>query len=414
MPQLIKKKSRCRICGSKKLEKFLSLGSTPLANSFLKKEDFPKEKWFPLEVYFCNNCYLAQLLDVVDKKHLFSQYFYFYSLMPQASQHFIKYATDVISRFISNPKKELVLEIGSNDGFLLKVFQENGCSRVLGVDPAKNIAQVATKNGVPNITDFFSYSLANKILSTHGKAKVIIANNVVAHIDDLHDLVKGVTQVLDAHGIFVFEVPYLIDMFEDLAFDSIYHEHLSFFSVSPLVHLFKQYNMDIFDVHLVQRQGKSIRAFASRSENYPTSRNVKDLLMKEKKMSIDKVKTYYALTKRIEKSKNKLNKILADLKKKKFKIIAYGAPARGNTILNYCKIGPGILDFATEELASKIGLYTPGMHIPVIHINESRKNPPDYYLMLSWNYKDAIFSKEKAFINLGGKFIIPVRGVKII
>lgn len=413
MSKLIKRNSQCRICGSKKLDKFLSLGNTPLANSFLKKEDFPKEKWFPLEVYFCNNCYLSQLVDIVDKKHLFFQYVYFYSLMPQASRHFSNYAKDLIKKFIGDPKRDLVLEFGSNDGLLLKAFQENGCMKILGVDPAKNIAQVANRIGVPTIDNFFSYALAKKISKKYGKAKIIVANNTVAHINDLHDMARGVMRVLEGDGVFVFEAPYLVDMFENIAFDSIYHEHLSYLTVSPLVYLFKQYNMDVFDVELVRRQGNSIRVFVCSSKKRPTSSNVKKLLNKEKKMSLHRIKTYHALVKKIDKSKNKLNKILTGLKSKGFRIAAYGSPARGNTILNYCKIGPNILDFATEELKSKIGLYTPGMHIPVISINRARKSPPDYYLLLAWDYKDSVLKKEKAFINRGGKFIIPVEGVKI-
>ncbi len=392
----------------------ISLGATPLANSFLKKKDFNKEEWFPLEVYFCKKCYLVQLLDIVDKKLLFSDYVYFYSAMPQASKHFVKYATDAIKRFINNPKKDFVLEVGSNDGLLLKAFQNYGCERVLGVDPAKNITKVAIKNGIPTITDFFSFSLANKILRKHGKARVIIANNTVAHINDLHDLVKGIDKIMDDKGVFIFEVPYLMDMFEHLAFDSIYHEHLSFFSLLSLITLFKQREMNIFNVEIVQRQGNSIRVFVSRRGDFPISSIVKRLINKEKNRGFNKVETYYALAKKIEKSKKKLNKILIDLKKKKLRIAAYGAPARGNTILNYFKIGPDILDYATEELPSKIGFYSPGMHIPVICIEAARKNPPDYYLMLSWNYKEAIFKKEKEFIKKGRKFIVPVEGVKII
>jgi hypothetical protein len=414
MSDIIKKNSKCRICGSKKLKKFLSLGKTPLANSFLKKQAFNKEKYFPLEVYFCENCYLSQLVDIVDKEKLFSQYVYFYSKMPTASQHFTTYTKDVIKRFVTNPKKELVLEFGSNDGILLKAFKENGCVNVLGVDPAKNIAKVANENGIPTIADFFSEKLAKKVSKSHGKAKVIIANNTVAHINDLQDMMKGIVAVLDNNGVFIFEAPYLIDMFENLAFDSIYHEHLSYLSISPLVYLFKLYGMEIFDVEITQRQGQSIRVFVSRSGQYQVTKNVGKLLSKEKKMGFDKIKSYRLLAQNVEKSKKKLQKLLTDLKKKKHTISAYGAPARGNTILNYCNIDNSLLDFATEELPSKIGFYTPGTHIPVISIEEARKKHPDFYLMLAWDYKDAILKKEKAFLKKGGKFIIPVENVKVI
>lgn len=414
MLNIIRKNTLCRICRSEKLKKIISLGKTPLANFFLKKQAFGKEKIFPLEVYFCENCHLSQLVDIVDKKLLFSQYVYFYSKMPTASSHFTNYSKDVIKKFINNQSQELVLEFGSNDGILLKSFQENGCVRVLGVDPAKNIAKVANNNGIPTIADFFSCSLAKKILKTHGKAKVIIANNTVAHINDLQDMTKGIIEVLDNNGVFIFEAPYLMDMFENLAYDSIYHEHLSYLSISPLVYLFKSHGMEVFDVEITQRQGHSIRVFVSRPHQYAISDNVSNLLKKEKMMGLDKIKNYYNLAKKIERSKGKLHKIISDLKKKKKRIAAYGAPARGNTVLNYCKIGHNFIDFATEELKTKIGFYTPGTHIPVISIEQARKNPPDFYLMLAWDYKDAILKKEKEYLNRGGKFIIPVEGVKIV
>jgi SAM-dependent methyltransferase len=414
MRKLINRNSQCRICKSKNLDKIFSLGPTPLANSFLKKGDFSKERSFPLDVYLCHSCFLVQLLDVVDKKHMFSHYVYFYSAMPQAPQHFVQYSKDIVRRFIKYPRRELVLEIGSNDGLLLKAFKSNGCSKILGVDPAKNVTKIAVKNGVPTITDFFNLSLAKKIIKRYSKAKVVVANNTVAHINDLHDLVKGIKLLLEDNGVFVFEVPYLMDMFKELAFDSIYHEHLSYFSILPLLSLFKQYDMDIFDVQLVKRQGNSIRVFVCHSKEYPVSKELKKLTSIEIRTGFAKASAYHALSKKISLSKIKLNKVLIDFKKKKYRIAAYGSPARGNTILNYCKIGPKTLDYVTEELPSKIGLYTPGMHIPVIDVREARKKLPDYFLLLAWNYKNAFLEKEKKFINQGGKFIIPVNGVKII
>lgn len=407
MKPLVKINKKCRVCSSP-IEQFLSLGKTPPANAFIKKEDFEKEKYYPLRVGFCPSCGLVQLLDVVDKNHLFSHYVYFFSVMPSSSNYFGEYAEDIKNRFIKDPKKEMVVEIGSNDGLLLKSFQDKGCAKVLGVDPAKNIAKFANDNGVPTIADFFSQKLAKNISKKYGKAGVVIGNNVVAHIDNWHDLVKGVDEILDNKGVFIFEAPYLMDMFENLAYDSIYHEHLSYLSVSPLVKFFKQYKMDVFDVQTFKRQGNSIRVFVCKSSKYPISANVKKFLDKEKKAGLSKLQSYRTLASRIEASKNKLSAVLADLKRKKLRIAAYGSPARGNTLLNYCKIGPETLDFATEELRSKIGLYTPGMHIKVKHIKEARKNPPNYYLMLAWNYKDQILKKESEFIKKGGKFIIPI------
>ena len=206
MKPLVKRNTKCRVCSSK-IEQFLSLGKTPPANAFIKKEDFKKEKYYPLRVGFCPACGLVQLLDVVDKSHLFSHYVYFFSVMPSSSNHFGAYAEDVKNRFVKDPKKEMVVEIGSNDGLLLKSFQAQGCAKVLGVDPAKNIAKFANDNGVPTIADFFSQKLAKNISKKYGKAGVVIGNNVVAHIDNWHDLAKGVDEILDDAGVFIFEAP---------------------------------------------------------------------------------------------------------------------------------------------------------------------------------------------------------------
>lgn len=404
---LIKKNSKCRAC-SGQLEEFLSLGKTALANSFLKKKDFDSENKFPLRVGVCRSCKLVQLMDVVDKKHLFSSYVYFFSAMPAASKHFGDYADDVIRRFIKNPENDLVVEIGSNDGLLLKLFESKGCRNVLGVDPAKNIAKVAKENGVSTITDFFSEKLAKDIFRKEGRAKAIIGNNVIAHIDNWDDLAKGINKLLDDKGVFIFEAPYLMDMFKNLAYDTIYHEHLSYLAVAPLVKFFKQYKMDVFDIQATKRFGTSIRVFVGHAGSHKVKASVNKFLAEEKKAGFDKLKTYCKLAERIKTSKENLVAVLTGLKNKNFRVAAYGAPARGNTILNFCNIGPDFLDFATEELKSKIGFYTPGNHIPVKHIEEARKNPPDYYLMLTWNYKDQIFEKEADFIKRGGKFIIPI------
>ena len=408
MTAIVKKNLACRACGSRQLEEFLSLGKTPPANAFLKKKDFNKELSHPLRVGVCRSCKLVQLLDVVNKEHLFSHYVYFFSAMPTASNHFSAYAQDVVKKFIKTPNSDLIVELGSNDGLLLRSFQTIGCKKVLGIDPAKNIAKFANNNGIPTLAYFFSQKLAQNIAKSKGQAQVIIGNNVVAHINDWQDLIKGVDELLAKNGVFILEAPYLMDMFENLAYDSIYHEHLSYLSVAPLIRFFNKYRMSVFDVQTFQRQGNSIRVFVSRAGEHKTLPSVKKFLDKEKKAGLDKISSYRALAVRIKASKNKLVATLQDLKNKKMRIAAYGSPARGNTLLNYCNIGAKVIDFTTEELPSKIGLYTPGMHIPVKHIIEARKNPPDYYLMLAWNYRDQIFKKEPQFIKQGGKFIIPI------
>ncbi|MEK9201736.1 MAG: class I SAM-dependent methyltransferase, partial [Patescibacteria group bacterium] len=252
------------------------------------------------------------------------------------------------------------------------------------------------------------------IKKEYGKAKVIIGNNVVAHIDDHRDMVKGVNALLKDDGVFIFEAPYLVDMFENLTFDTIYHEHLSFLSLRPLIRFFEQFGLQIFDVELKSVQGHSFRVFVSKAGVYSVSVRVKKAVEKELRLKMNKFSSYLKLANEVRSQKKKLLTILKNLKSQGKSIAGYGAPAKGNTLLNYYGIGHETLDYLTEALPTKIGLWSPGMHIPVIDIETAHKSPPDYFLMLAWNYKEKIFGKEKAFRDKGGKFIIPVGGVKIL
>ena len=404
--------SMCRICRSSRVGLWLDLGETPLANAFLAKEDLDKpEARFPLRVMFCEACGLSQLGDVVEPETLFRDYVYFTSAIPRVPEHFRNYANEAVDRFAG--ANGFVVEIGSNDGILLRAAKERG-ARVLGVDPAKNIARVANERGIPTIAEFFSEALAAKIASEYGRADIIIGNNVVAHIDDHHDLMRGVTSLLSDGGAFIFEAPYLVDMFERLAFDSVYHEHLSYLSLRPLARLMAEHGMEIFDVKTFPVQGKSLRAWAGRIGRHPIMPAVSEFLAHEHSFGLDAIASYHELAKKIATLKRDVVATLADLKTRGARIAAYGAPARGNTILNYYGIGRELLDHATEELPTKIGRYTPGSHLPIIHIDESRKNPPDYYFLLAWNYRDAVWEKEGAFRERGGKFIFPIGEERII
>ena len=405
-------KTSCRICRSENLEAFLDFGKQPLANSFVNAPNPTDEKLYPLVVYFCHDCNLVQLCDIVGKEELFANYIYFTSYMP-TPKHFIDYAKNVANRFHLSPHKELVVEIGSNDGLLLSAFVERGI-RVLGVDPAKNIAKIANERGIPTIADFFSEKLAGQIDEKEGKAKIIIGNNVFAHIDDINDVVHGIKELLDKKGVFILEAPYLVDMFENLAYDTIYHEHVSYLAIRPLVKLFDKFDLEIFKVELHDAQGNSIRVFVGHKSEHGIEPSVKKFIEKELSLKMASIGAYKELAKKIEKTKDDLLKLLCELKKKGAKIAGYGAPAKGNTLLNYCGIGTNFIDYLTEELPTKIGQFSPGMHIPVIHIEESRKKPPDYFLMLAWNYKNKILEKEKKYQSEGGKFIIPIGGIKIV
>ena len=399
----------CRICKSTTLTKVIDLGSQPLANAFLRKEMLGNpEPTYPLEVYVCEECNLAQLIHVVDKEVLFSDYIYFSSGMPKLSDHFRRYAEDVIARFLKDTKS-LVVEVGSNDGILLHFFKEKGF-RVVGVDPAKNIAPVAESRGVRTIVDFFSESVANAIVKEQGKAKAILGNNVIAHMNDYDDLGKGVKALLDTDGVFVFEAPYLLDMFENLTFDTIYHEHLNYLAIRPLLRLFAKYDLEIFAVEVVAAQGQSIRVFVGHKGVFPVEREVNDCIVKELDAGLHRIDAYEKLFERICRAKSEVVHLLQDLKQAGKRLAAYGAPAKGNTLLNFYGIGGKILDFALDELSAKQGLYTPGTHLPVIDRDEARAEEPDYYFLLAWNYKPVILEKEKAFLAGGGAFILPMTG----
>lgn len=325
-----KHNTNCRICKSENLTMFLDLGQQPLANSFLKDaSEFASEKKYPLAVYFCQNCNLSQLLDVVDKKEMFSDYIYFTSGMPKISNHFKAYAEDIMARYLGHG--DFVVEIASNDGILLKFFQDKGY-KVLGIDPAANVVKVAQTLGVETLVDFFSEKAAIEISSKYGKAKAILANNVVAHIDDHHDLAKGISALLDEDGIFVFEAPYLPDMFENLTYDTIYHEHLSYLAIRPLQVLFEKYGLELFDAQIHPVQGKSLRGFVCKKGRQKPSREVQKLIELELSMKMDSLDAYKNLAKRVRDQRKQLTSLLEDLKSSSKKIAAYGAPAKGNTI----------------------------------------------------------------------------------
>lgn len=400
-------KNDCRVCCGSNLETYLDLGETPLANSFLSIEQLDQpEKKYPLEVNFCHDCDFSQLSGVVDPKILFENYVYFSSGMPALPKHFRDYATEITQRFVEG-RGGRVIEIGSNDGLLLGAIQNLG-PQVLGVDPATNIVQVANSRGVPTMNAFFGQEVAQEIVSTKGQADVIIGNNVVAHINDYEDLMGGVTTLLQPGGAFVFEAPHLLDMFQNLAFDTVYHEHLSYLSVGPMSRLMQRFGMEIFDVKSFPVQGNSIRVYASQTGARPVQESVEQFITQEKATGMTDIKQYHNLAGRIGQMKTQVVDLLTSLKQDDVRIAGYGAPAKGNTLLNYYGIDQRTLDYATEELPSKIGLYTPGTHIPVIDMSQARQIPPDFYLLLAWNYKGPILEKEAEFRRNGGKFIMPI------
>ncbi len=407
MKKLVENK-QCRICKSTYLRKVFDFGTTPPANAFLTKKQLKqKENRYPLMVNFCKHCGLLQLSHTVDPKILFKNYVYASSTSTVFVDHFKSYARTVV-KFLKLPKRSLVIDIGSNDGILLKPFKDLGMN-VLGVEPAENIAKIANKAGLPTLSRFFSPTLARTIKKKYGQTSVITANNVFAHINDIDQVVEGVLTLLTSNGVFVTESAYLVDFLEKNLFDTIYHEHLSYYAVRPLITFFRRFGMRIFHVERVSSHGGSIRIFAARNDAiYAKNASVSDLVELEEKMKLHTLKPYIDFSKRVGRNKETLTKLLQRLKKKGKRIAGYGAPAKGNTLLNYFRIDKTLLDFIIDDSLLKQKLYTPGTHIPVVSPIQLLEKKPDYLLILAWNFAGALMKTHHLYHDQGGKFIIPV------
>lgn len=404
----------CRICGSARIKQFLSLHYMPIPNGFVPKKDIKKKEFhFPLKVCVCTDCWLVQLTHVIPAEIMFRNYLYIPSTSTTVVAHFREMADHIIKNF-NVKRKDLVIDIGSNDGTLLSNFQKKNIP-VLGVDPAENIARQANKNGIRTLCTFFTEEKAQKIAQEYGKAKIITATNVIAHIQDLHDVMKGIALLLQDNGIFVMEAPYLADLVERNEFDTIYHEHLSYFSVHPLEVLFHQHGLKIIDIQKQSIHGGSLRVFvAKQSADYTVHPRVEKFLIEEKAKNLQNIKTYDDFALRVKKVKRDLLQFLRKIRKEGKTIIGYGAAAKGNVLLNYCDISTDLLDYIVDSIPYKQGKYTPGTHIPIYPESKIVKAMPDYTLILAWNFADEIIRKNQEYVQKGGRFIIPVPYLKIV
>jgi len=386
----------------------------PPADGFLSKGELClKEKSYPLEVCICKDCSLVQLGYTVSPQILYQMnYPYESSITKTGVTHFYSFASQIVSDF-GLSRNDLAVDIGSNVGVLLEGFKKSGI-KVLGVEPAANICQKSHQRGIEAINDFFNAKTVKLIIREKGKAKVITGTNVIAHIDNLHSLVRNVKNLLTEKGIFVFEAPYLADLINNLEYDTIYHEHLMYFSVKPLITLFDQFDMEIFDIKKQRIHGGSLRYFISRKYNYPVSAEVNKFLKIEKEQRIHDIATFRKFSKRVKNNRKILVTLLESLKSKGKRIAGVGAPAKGMTLLNYCGIGPETLDFVTEKSKLKINKFTPGRHIPIVPDSRLIKAMPDYALLLPWNFANEIMNNLKNYTKLGGKFILPIPSPRII
>ncbi len=405
-------KTTCRICSSNELTRFLVLGEHPPVDNFITAEGKKNEKRYPLDVYFCNTCNLVQLLDVVEEDELFhGEYAYFSSASKPLVEHFREYAADIKSRY-NLQKDDLVVDIGSNDGVLLQFFTDT--CRVLGVEPSANVAAVASAKGIETQSGFFTEEMARDIVARHGTAKVVTANNVFAHIDDLDEIVRGVQVLIGDDGVFVTESHYLLDLIEKMEFDTVYHEHLCYYSIKPLCYLFERFGMEVALVERVATHGGSIRVFARRKTGEPVDASVAALLELEKSSGLHSLERFKDFQKDAEAVRDKLVSLVRGLREEGKVVTAYGAPAKGNTLLNFCGFTANDISFITDTTPYKIGLLTPGSHIPVVSPDILKTETPDYILLLAWNYRDFILEKESELRARGAKFIIPIPNVEIV
>ena len=390
------------------MKKFLNLGYTPPADAFLAEELMnDPEVYFPLEVYICKDCGLIQLGYTVPPEILYQKdYPYDSSITQTGRKHFHSFARKVVQRYNLGPD-DLAIDIGSNVGVLLAGFKEEGV-RVLGVEPASNICELARKNGINTINDFLNEESVRKIIESEGKAKIITATNVFAHIDDLHTLMENIDNVMDEKGVFIIEAPYLLNLIDGLQYDTIYHEHLSYISAKPLNTLFDKYGMELIDIEEVTIHGGSLRYFVSRKGAYPVSNNVEKFVNLEIEKGVYEEESLNHFADLVWKNREELTWMLKSIKKEGKTIAGVSAPAKGMTLLNYCRIGPELLDFITEKSDLKIGKYTPGVHIPLMSDSELLKQMPDYALILAWNFADEIIENLDEYRKAGGKFIIPI------
>ncbi len=408
------RRKSCRLCGGSELECVLSLQPTPPANAFVPKRLVgQRQPTYPLDVFLCRACGHVQLLDVVDARELFEQYVYVSGTSPVFVRHFENYAQSLISQF-SPPSDSLVIDIGSNDGTLLGFFRDQGHS-VLGVDPARAIAEKATMAGIETLPQFFTPELAREIRASRGLASMVTANNVFAHADDLGGIVEGVEHLLAPGGVFAFEVSYLLDVFEKTLFDTIYHEHLAYHTVRPLRSFFQARGMELVEAVRIDTHGGSIRGLVQRSEDVSAvGDSVATAAEVERVLRLDQPEPYAEFAGRIAERKRTLSELLGKVRASGKHIAAFGAPAKATTLLYEFGLGPDIIDFVVDDSPLKQGLFTPGMHIPVFDRSALKERRPDYLVILAWNFVAPIVKSLSEYREDGGKVIVPLPDLEIL
>lgn len=402
----------CLVCNNT-VEPFISFGRMPIANGFLGSEQFAQEYFFELRVGHCLVCHMVQLLDQPDREKMFhANYAFFSSTSTRMAEHFARFAAQVKRDYLGSADP-FVVEIGSNDGIMLRNFAQAGI-RHLGIEPSANVAQVAIGRGIQTISEFFDQELALKIVSKYGQADVFLGANVMCHIPYLHSVIAGINILLKPEGVLIFEDPYLGDILEKTSYDQIYDEHAFYFSLSSLEYVFKQHGLEVVDVIPQNVHGGSMRYVIAKRGKYPIADAVIALREKENQLGLHKPETYVNLRQNIERSRAELMTLLRQMKQSGKRVVGYAATSKSTTVINYCGITPDLVEFISDTTPIKQGKYSPGAHIPVCSYDAFNARYPDYALLFGWNHAEEIMAKERAFQAAGGKWIVYVPRVQVI
>ena len=407
---------KCRFCGSPLEQTFADLGMSPVSNAFLKREQLNlKEPFYPLHAYVCSGCLLVQLEQFESPDAIFNdEYAYFSSFSDSWLKHAKEYADAMVRRFGFDPSS-FVVEIASNDGYLLQYFVEKKIP-VLGVEPSANVAEAARKKGVDTLVKFFGVDTAKELAAKGRKADLLLGNNVLAHVPDLNDFVAGMKILLKPDGVITMEFPHLLRLMRENQFDTIYHEHFSYFSFLTVEKVFARHGLTLFDVQPLSTHGGSLRIFAKHAEDRSKAitNAVNALLAEERGANLDKLSTYDEFAEKVRITKRKLLQFLIQAKEGGKSVAAYGAPAKGNTLLNYCGVRTDFIDYAVDRSPHKQGMFLPGTHIPIFEPERIFETKPDYLLILPWNLKEEIVQQMSGIRAWGGRFVVPIPEVAVI
>ena len=405
---------KCRFCQEELKTLFVSLGKAPLSNAYLRPEQLTQEEpSYPLDVYVCDQCFLVQLPEFETPENIFGDYAYFSSYSDTWLEHVKGYVNKMINEFKLD-KNSFVVEVASNDGYLLQYFVEQNIP-VLGVEPAKNVAEAAKKKGIPTETVFFSESQAQYLARAGKKADLLLGNNVLAHVPDINDFVKGLKFLLKNKGLITMEFPHLMRLMEETQFDTIYHEHFSYLSFLVAKKIFEAHGLEIFDVEEIPTHGGSLRIYAKHRDDKTKkiSEAVFVLEQKEKEFGMEEKESYFNFSRKVNAIKEELVNFLFEEKRQGKKIVGYGAAAKGNTLINYCGITKEIIDFVADRSPHKQGKYLPGSHIPIVSPEKIKETKPDYIFILPWNIKNEIMQQLNYVRDWGAKFLVSIPQLKV-